>query len=83
MKVTISLNDDLVKRIDKNASENYLTRSGLISVACASYLNSFDLVSSFNDLTVSIRKIADTGIVDDDVLKSLEDFERLSKIYLK
>ena len=33
MKVQISIDDELVKRVDNYADKNYLTRSGLISLA--------------------------------------------------
>ena len=32
-KITISLDDELVKRVDKYADENYMSRSGLISLS--------------------------------------------------
>jgi len=33
MKVTISLDDDLMHRVDSYADENYMSLSGLISLA--------------------------------------------------
>ena len=39
MKLQISLNDDLLARVDKYADDNYLSRSGLISQALVQYLN--------------------------------------------
>lgn len=38
MKVQISLNDKLLERADKYANLNYLSRSGLISLALTNYL---------------------------------------------
>ena len=38
MKVQISLNDKLMERADKYADLNYLSRSGLISLALTNYL---------------------------------------------
>ena len=34
MKVNISLDDELMKRLDDYADRNYMSRSGLISLAC-------------------------------------------------
>ncbi len=39
MKVTISLDDNLLKRIDDYAKKNGVKRSGLISIACSQYLD--------------------------------------------
>ena len=80
MKITISLDDDLVKRADNYADENYMSRSGLISLSLTQYLNSADVTKAVKDLAFAMRKIADNGVVDEDTQRQLEDFERLSKI---
>lgn len=79
-KITISLDDDLVKRADNYADENYMSRSGLISIALTQYLNSADVTKAIKDMAFAMRKIADEGFIDDDTKRQLEDFERLSKI---
>jgi len=79
-KITISLDDDLVKRADNYADENYMSRSGLISIALTQYLNSADVTRAIKDLAFAMRKIADNGVVDEDTQRQLEDFERLSKM---
>ena len=79
-KITISLDDDLVKRADNYADENYMSRSGLISIALTQYLNSADVTKAIKDMAFAMRKIADNGVVDEDTQKQLEDFERLSKM---
>lgn len=77
MKVQISLNDDLLARIDKCAKENYLNRSAFLSIASTQYLNSLEMVSALRELSVCMRKIADTGIVDDETTSKLSDLERV------
>ena len=79
MKVQVSLDDALMKRIDDYADENYMSRSGLISLATTQFLNSADVTKAVKDMAVCIRKIADTGEVDDETREQLEDLERLSK----
>lgn len=79
MKVQVSLDDELMKRVDNAADENYMSRSGLISVALTQYLNQVDMVKALVDVSVSMRKIADTGKVEHDVIEKLEDFERLAR----
>lgn len=38
MKINISMNDELLARVDKLAAELYISRSGLISQAVVQYL---------------------------------------------
>lgn len=80
MKIQMSLNDDLVTRVDKFAKENYLSRSALVSIALTQYLNANELTSAIRDMSLAMRKIADTGLVDEETQKQLEQFELLSKM---
>lgn len=80
MKVGITLDDNLMKRIDDYADENYMSRSGLISLAVTQYLNSADVTRAVKDMALAMRKIADTGTIDEDTQNQLDYFERLSKM---
>ena len=80
MKVQITLDDALMQRVDSFADENYMSRSGLLSLAVTQYLNAADVTKAIKDMALCMRKIADTGSVDADTMQQLEDFERLSKI---
>lgn len=80
MKVQITLDDALMKRVDAYADENYMSRSGLLSLAATQYLNAVDVTKAIKDMAVSMRKIADNGTVDHETMEQLEDFERLSKM---
>lgn len=79
MKVNVSLDDELMVRIDNYADNNYMSRSGFISLACTQYLNSMEVMMLVKDMALAMRKIADSGTVDDATIKKLEDFERISK----
>lgn len=80
MKVQITLNDALMERVDAYADENYMSRSGLISLAVTQYLNTAEVTKAIKEMAVCMRKIADNGTVDHETMKQLEDFERLSKM---
>lgn len=80
MKVQITLDDDLIKRIDNYADENYMSRSGLLSLAVTQYLNTADVTKAIKDMALSMRKIADTGKIDHETKEQLEDFERVAKM---
>lgn len=79
-KVQISIDDSLLDRIDNYADNNYLTRSGLITLATNQYLNSAEVITAIKDMSVSMRKIADQGSVDKQTMEQLEDFERIAKV---
>lgn len=80
MKVQVSLDDNLVSRIDNYADANYMSRSGLISLATSQYLNSVEMIMMVKDMSLAMRKIADTGTLDDETMNKLEDLERFCKI---
>ena len=79
-KVQISVDDELLKRIDNYSDRNYLSRSGFITLACSQYLNQAEVVTAVKDMALCMRKIADTGTVDEETQKQLEDFERLAQL---
>lgn len=80
MKVGITLDDELLKRIDACADANYMSRSGLLSVAATQFLNSLELQDAIKGLSLAMRKIADTGKIDHETMEQLEDFERMCKL---
>lgn len=82
MKINISLDDDLVQRIDSFADSNYMSRSGFISFACTQYLNSAEVIVMVKDMSLAMRKIADSGKIDSETMEQLKDFERLSMLLM-
>lgn len=81
-KINISIDDNLLERLDKVADNNYMSRSGLISMACAQYINSSEVIVAIKDMALCMRKIADEGTVDHETMEQLEDFERVCKILM-
>lgn len=80
MKVNVTVNDDLMKRIDEYAERNYMSRSGLISFATTQFLNGQQLVSAVQDMSVCMRKIADTGQIDEETHSKLQELEVIAKV---
>lgn len=83
MKVNITLDDELMQRVDNYADRNYMSRSGLISLAVTQYLNQQEVILAIKDVSLAIRKVADTGKMDHETIEQFEDFERLSKMFLR
>lgn len=80
MKVQITLDDALMERVDNFADENYMSRSGLLSLAVTQYLNAQDVTRAIKEMAVCMRKIADSGEVEDELMRQLEDLERIAKM---
>lgn len=68
-KVNISINDDLLSRLDNFADENYTSRSGLITTALTEYFNSREMILLVKNLSLAIGKVAESGEVDDETIK--------------
>lgn len=79
MKVQISIDEELLRRADKFSEENFLSRSGLISLSLKQYLDSNQIKGALLDLSRAMRKIADSGSIDEEARGQLEDFERLAQ----
>lgn len=80
IKINITVDEDLLRRVDDYSEENYLNRSSLISLATTQFLNAADVTRAVKDMAVCIRTIAERGSIDDETQRQLEDFERLSRI---
>lgn len=80
VKVNITLDEELLQRIESYADENYLTRSGLLTIAASQFLLQAEASRAIVDMSLAMRKIAETGTVSDDQLKQLEDFERFARM---
>ena len=76
MKLSISMDDELVKRADAYAKANFLTRSGFIGLAVNQYLGAVEgreVLAKMADAFKSLAATAQaTGTVDADALKEIE-----------
>lgn len=81
-KVMISVDDNLLARIDNYADNNYMSRSGLLTMAATNYLNQAEALIAVKDMSFCLRKIAETGSVDDETMAQLNDFERFSRLLM-
>lgn len=80
MKVQISVDDELMKRVDAFADDNYMSRSTLFTIAVTQYINAQDVTRAIKEMAVAMKKIADTGKVDHETMEELEDFQRLANM---
>lgn len=79
MKVQLSVNDDLMKKVDKYAEESYVSRSTFFSLAATQYINQQELAAAVKGMALSMRRIADNNSVDADTLRELSEFEKICR----
>lgn len=58
-KINITLQEDLLERMDTYASENALSRSALIALSVSQYLNAVEAMPSLNKLLTSMAAVAE------------------------
>ena len=78
IKIQITMDEELARRVDDFADSNYMSRSGLISMATTQYLNQAQVVDFVRDMSLAVQKIAENGDIDDELREEIEDLERLS-----
>ena len=82
-KVNISLDDELLSRVDIFCDKNYMSRSGFFSFISAQYLNQYDLIFAINSMANTLKRF-ENGEIKDDVLKEqLAEFSLISKRFLE
>lgn len=79
-KVQISIDDELLSKLDDFANRNFFTRSGAISMAVSSMIMSDDIKRAIVSMSVSMRRIADAGSIDEKAKEDLIAFENLAKL---
>lgn len=82
MKVTISVNDELMERIDNYADENFMSRSGFITFACNEYLKQQEVFKLVRQMSYTMNLIAEKGEVDAEVLAQLEQYNQVMNLIL-
>lgn len=78
MKISISLSDDLVNKIDAYADEGGMTRSGFIGQSCKLYIQQLEVTQCLKSMSNAMNRIASTGVVDEKTQKELERFTQLA-----
>ena len=82
MRVNMTLNDELLKRIDTYAKDNYMNRSSVVSFACNQFLTGVELTSLMVDMKRAVKKIADSGTCTAEQMKELEKYEALCDLFV-
>ena len=81
MKLSISLDDNLVQRIDSFAKGNSISRSGFLAMAATQYLNQMQVLSSMPEIVQIMKTAAANGTTaSKEDIQKLTDFEDQCKM---
>lgn len=76
-KVQISINDELLGKVDSYCKDMFITRSGFISLLCSQYLQKNEVTKVLNNLQDSLIKICDGKVLSPEEEQELEDILHL------
>jgi metal-responsive CopG/Arc/MetJ family transcriptional regulator len=82
IKVQITVDEELLARVDEYAEDNYMNRSGLFCLATNQFLNAQAATKAVVEMAIAMRRIADKGEVDEETLNQLEQFEKMCKVMI-
>lgn len=79
-KISISIDDELLARVDEFAKHTYVTRSGCISLALAQMLTADEVKRALSSLAVTMAKISENGNIDEQDKKQLQEFTAIASL---
>jgi len=80
MKINISVNDELVKRVDEYAERNYTNRSAVFAQGANAILLQDLIPYQLGQIAVAFKRIADNNAIDEESKKQLEEFSKLAEL---
>lgn len=79
IKKQVTIDEDLLRRAEDFADDNYLSVSALMCIALNQYLNGQEVANCMKSLSVAMQKIADEGQITEDAQRDLDDITRLAQ----
>lgn len=80
-KFQVSMDDELATRLEEYADRHFMTRSGVVTMACNQLLLTEDVQRSIKTIALAMRRIADSNKIDDKSKEELREFELLAKMF--
>ena len=81
VKVQITVDEELLARVDTYADDHYTTRSGVISLAVDQMLSTEELKSCIKRVTVAMESMAKGKELTEEQRGDLETFRVLSAVF--
>lgn len=83
VKVQISIDNGILNELDDYCEKNYLNRSIAITQAVNTMIVQQKMIDAISNVSVALKKAAETGTLNDETKKEMESFEALSKLFIK
>lgn len=80
-KITISIDDGLLQRVDEYAKHTYNSRSGTISQALSALLVSDEIARALSSLSLTMARISENGNIDEQDKKQLQEFSAVAAMF--
>lgn len=81
-KLQITMDEELLNEMDAYCDSHYMNRSWMISQAVLQIVNQQKLIDSISNLSLAMKKAAESGSVNEDLKKQYSDFESLSRLFI-
>ncbi len=81
-KIQISLEEELLVAVDEYCDKNFMNRSWLISQSLVQVLNQQKIIDAMVNVSVAIKNATENGVLDDETIKEIQNFETLTKMFL-
>lgn len=76
------MDEDLLNAVDEYCDKNFMNRSWLISQSLVQVINQQKMIDSIVNISIAMKNISETGVLDDDTRKEMESFETLCKMFI-
>ena len=80
-KVQISIDDDLLVKVDDYCKKNCITRSGFISMMCSQWLQKEELTKTLNIFQGVMLKVTEGKDLPPEQQQELDDYMRLVSMF--
>lgn len=80
-KVQISIDDDLLVKVDDYCKKNCITRSGFISMMCSQWLQKEELTKTLNLLQGAMLKVTEGKDLPPEQQQEIDDYMRLVSMF--
>jgi metal-responsive CopG/Arc/MetJ family transcriptional regulator len=80
-KVQISIDDDLLVKVDDYCKKNCITRSGFISMMCSQWLQKEELTKTLNILQGAMLKVTEGKDLPPEQQQEIDDYMRLVSMF--
>ena len=81
MKIMISVDDELLKKVDDYADQNYMSRSAVFQQGANQILRTDEMSRAIVNLSIAMQRVADTGEMDEKTRKEVEDMKALAAMF--